>query len=211
MVEIKESNKCVSNVCRTDLKIMPHLKWWCVFLSSILHKVHLSKKGQNNKGLKTNTVCYIQQMSCPARIFWFWGKQSRYHIILVAVNQKKTYKQTKKTFAISSLCVFHIFPLTPIHCSDATSLTLLFSHVTHCLSPPLSFSLSLSCSPLSSLVSFEVLNNERAALPVKLIGKFRLKLHGTVQHCRIFSSGPHGDGRGEGSIKSLVSMQGQWP
>lgn len=70
---------------------------------------------------------------------------------------------------------------------------------------PLSVSPPAPLFPLKCSISIE-----RAALPVKLIGKFRLKLHGTVQHCRIFSSGPQGDGRGEGSIKSLVSMQGHW-
>lgn len=82
-------------------------------------------------------------------------------------------------------------------------------------------SLSLSHSPFVSLllllpsssfflVSFEVLNNERAALPVKLIEKSRLKLLGTVHHSWILSSGPHVDEKGGGSIRSIVSMRWQW-
>lgn len=109
-----------------------------------------------------------------------------------------------------------------------------FYSVSLCLPPPLFFfytfshcvcqflSLCLSHSPFVSLlllllslfffflVSFEVLNNERAALPVKLIEKSRLKLLGTVHHSWILSSGPHGDEKGGGSIRSIVSMRWQW-
>lgn len=81
--------------------------------------------------------------------------------------------------------------------------------VCHFLFAPSLFCSSLFCSSLFPLVSFEVLNNERATLPVKLIGKFKLKLHGTVQHSRIFSRGPQRDGRRDGSIKSVVSMRSQ--
>lgn len=112
------------------------------------------------------------------------------------------------------------------------------SHVLLCIplpSPPpfffftlshtafVSSSRSVSLTPLLSLsffcfslffffflVSFEVLNNERAALPVKLIEKSRLKLLGTVHHSWILSSGPHGDEKGGGSIRSIVSMRWQW-
>lgn len=96
---------------------------------------------------------------------------------------------------------------------------------------PLNYSVSLmfplwlflfSCFPSHSILSlflfsfllfpFEVLNNERATLHVKLIGKSRLKLRGTVQHSRILSSGPQGNergGGGGGGIRSIVSMQWQ--
>lgn len=117
-------------------------------------------------------------------------------------------------------CLLHIF------CSHSAT----FYSVSLC-PPPLFFytfslcvcqflSLSLSHSPFVSLllllpsffflVSFEVLNNERAALPVKLIEKSRLKLLGTVHHSWILSSGPHVDEKGGGSIRSIVSMRWQW-
>lgn len=92
----------------------------------------------------------------------------------------------------------------------------------HFLTLRLSVPLALSLTPLLSLssfcfplflfflVSFEVLNNERAALPVKLIEKSRLKLLGTVHHSWILSSGPHVNEKGGGSIRSIVSMRWQW-
>lgn len=94
-----------------------------------------------------------------------------------------------------SVFPFFMFPFSP--------------SVYHFLFSP---SLPFSRSSLFSLVSFEVLNNERAALPVKLIGKSTLKLHGTVQRSRILSSGPRGGReRGGGGIRSTVSMRRrQW-
>lgn len=97
---------------------------------------------------------------------------------------------------------------TLFHCCFPFTCSLSLSpSVCHFLFAPSLFCSSLFCSSLFPLVSFEVLNNERATLPVKLIGKFKLKLHGTVQHSRIFSRGPQRDGRRDGSIKSVVSMR----
>lgn len=100
--------------------------------------------------------------------------------------------------------ISHIFPPTLLLCSFAASpLPFPFScSPSHPVSI-ISLSLPLSLAPLSFLLfPFEVLNNERATLPVKLIGKSRLKLHGTVQHSRILSSGPRGDGREEAASEA---------
>lgn len=58
------------------------------------------------------------------------------------------------------------------------------------------------------LVFFEVLNNERASLPGKFIGNFKLKLYGTEQPCRILSSGSH-RGVEEAGSRGLVRTQRQ--
>lgn len=148
-------------------------------------------------------------MSC-CRIFLFWTD-----ILDVALCSLAAVKATTciQTLSISTLLISLIFFLPLLFCSFAASPLPLHFHVpfhTLCLSFPFSLSLSLSRSLLFSLVSFEVLNNERATLPVKLVGKSRLKLHGKVQRSRILSSGPQGDERGGGSIRSIVSMWWQW-
>lgn len=56
-----------------------------------------------------------------------------------------------------------------------------------------------------SLVPFEVLNNERATLPVKLVGKSRQELRGTVQHGGIMSLEPQEEEEEGGTIRSTVS------
>lgn len=116
-------------------------------------------------------------------------------------------------------CLLHIFCSHFLLCIPLPP-PLFFYTFSHCVCQFLSLSLSLPfclSPPFASLfffffflVSFEVLNNERAALPVKLIEKSRLKLLGTVHHSWILSSGPHVDEKGGGSIRSIVSMRWQW-
>lgn len=119
--------------------------------------------------------------------------------------------------------LLHIFCSHFLLCIPLPPSPLFFYTFSHCVCQFLSLSLSLSLPfclspPFASLfffslfflVSFEVLNNERAALPVKLIEKSRLKLLGTVHHSWILSSGPHVDVKGGGSIWSVVSMRWQW-
>lgn len=96
------------------------------------------------------------------------------------------------TVAKTSTC-FRALSISPIsHISSPTLVSVLLllplclslfnvSVLTLCLSFLL-LSHSLAFATLSfSLVAFEVLNNERATLHVKLIGKSRLKLHGAAQ------------------------------
>lgn len=71
------------------------------------------------------------------------------------------------------------------------------------------FSLALSLS-LSSFFSCFLWSAEQWERYTKLVGKSRLKLHGTVRRGRILSSGPQGDGRGVETIRSKVSMWWQW-
>lgn len=106
------------------------------------------------------------------------------------------------TFYSVSLCPPPSF-FTLSHSAFVSSSRSLSLSLPFCLSPPFA-------SLFFFLVSFEVLNNERAALPVKLIEKSRLKLLGTVHHSWILSSGPHVDEKGGGSIRSIVSMRWQW-
>jgi len=87
---------------------------------------------------------------------------------------------------ISLLCLFAAFPL--LHCFHALFLML-------CLSFNFLL-LSHSLASLLFLVCFEVLNNTRASLPSKLIGKSKLKLQGTVQHSRSSIQDHRGVGRG---------------
>lgn len=115
---------------------------------------------------------------------------------------------------------YFLQPLSTLYPSAPLPPPFFFYTFSHCVCQFLSLSLSLPfclSPPFASLfffffflVSFEVLNNERAALPVKLIEKSRLKLLGTVHHSWILSSGPHVDEKGGGSIRSIVSMRWQW-
>lgn len=156
--------------------------------------------------IKSYQCCKLQYslinfLCGPAWIFSFWTD-----ILDVALGSLAAVKATTciQTLSISShlisltfsllLCSFAASPLPfPFSCSPSHPVSII------------SFSLPLSLAPLSFLLfPFEVLNNERATLPVKLIGKSR---RNCMAQCSTAESCPRDHGGMGGEEAALEA----WP